>query len=53
MAVLMKEPTIRSPGFDEQQECALGPLDELQRSFEVSRVEVAAAARSPPSRGRF
>ena len=44
MEVLMKEPTIRSLGFDEQKGFALGHFDEPQRSVAVSRVEVAAAA---------
>jgi energy-coupling factor transporter ATP-binding protein EcfA2 len=39
----MKEPTIRSLSLDEQKGFAPGPLEELRRSFEVSRVEVAAA----------
>ena len=44
MAVLMKEPMLRSLGLHEQKGFARGPFEDLQRPFEVPRVEVAAAA---------
>src|SRR5260370_25102849 len=44
MVVMLKQPTTRSLGLDEEHGVSLGPLDEVKRSFEVPRVEVAAAA---------